>query len=285
MPITQTLNQGLHGAANLGQGVINKGAGFFQDFRDFLTKGNAFDLAVAFVISTALTAVIRSFVDDLITPLIGLASNRNLDEMFLVLRCGKQGDGCRYPTRLIAQSDGAVTWNWGRFINTVIYFVLVGLFLFAIVKLYYTLRRNAIRDRLCPYCGKEVPGAAVRCAFCTSWFDQDARRKLDGDLTNGSSLNNMSSTTLGTSSGLLKEKGSIEAMKDGRNAGVVAAGVQQQIGGHNGNPVPGVYDVQQSTMNTQSGNVAISGLDNGEIDYVDHPQGVSSNGKTASGSR
>jgi len=48
------------GAAHLGQGAINKGVGFCQDFRDFLTKGNAFDLAVAFILSTALSAVIRS---------------------------------------------------------------------------------------------------------------------------------------------------------------------------------------------------------------------------------
>ncbi|KAF9301376.1 hypothetical protein BGZ74_006819 [Mortierella antarctica] len=261
MPIAETVNQGLHGAASFGQGALNKGAGFFHDFRDFVTKGTAFDLAVAFIISTALTAVIKSFVDDLITPLIGLASNRNLDEMFLILRCGKQGP-CSYSTRGIAQADGAVTWNWGRFLNTVIYLVLVGLFLFVLVKIYYALRRKAfIRDRPCPYCGKEVNGAAVRCAFCTSWFDQDARRKLDGDFAIGSAPS-MSTTTLGTSNGLLKEKESIEVLKDGRSAGV-----------------------QQSMMNIQPGNVTISGLGKGEVDNVDHPRGVNPNGKATSGSR
>ncbi|KAG0094094.1 hypothetical protein BGZ93_006123 [Podila epicladia] len=270
MPITQTVNQGLHGAANLGQGAINKGTGFFHEFRDFLTKGNAFDLAVAFIISTALTAVIKSFVDDLITPLIGLASNRNLDEMFLILRCGQQGDGCSYPTRAIAQADGAVTWNWGRFINTVIYLVLVGLFLFAVVKIYYALRRKAIiRDKACPYCGKDVNGAAVRCAFCTSWFDQDARRKLDGDFSMGSAMN-MSTTTFGSSNGLLKEKESIDVVRDDRNAGVQRSMMNIQ---------------PQAIMNAQPGNVTISGLGDGEVDNVDHPRGVNPNGKATSGSR
>ncbi|KAF9333535.1 hypothetical protein BG006_003470 [Podila minutissima] len=240
MPITETVNQGLHGAANLGQGALNKGAGFFHDFRDFVTKGNAFDLAIAFIISTALTAVIKSFVDDLITPLIGLASNRNLDEMFLILRCGKQGSPCSYSTRGIAQADGAV---------------------------YYALRRKAIiRDRPCPYCGKDVNGAAVRCAFCTSWFDQDARRKLDGDFAIGSALN-MSTTTLGTSNGLLKEKESIEVLKDGRSAGV-----QQSM--MNAQP--------QKMINIQPGNVTIGGLGEGEVDNVDHPRGVNPNGKATS---
>ncbi|KAG0016798.1 hypothetical protein BGZ81_011038 [Podila clonocystis] len=273
MPITQTVNQGLHGAASFGHGALSKGHGFFREFREFLTKGNAFDLAVAFIISTALSAVIRSFVDDLTTPLIGLVSNRNLDEMFLVLRCGNQG--CSYPTRALAQADGAVTWNWGRFINTIIYLILVGLFLFTVVKIYYTLRRKAIvKDRCCPYCGKDVPGAAVRCAFCTSWFDQDARRKSEGDFTTGSTLDNMSTTTLGASNGLLKEKQSIEVKNDNRNAGAVASG----------NPVPGVYGVQQSMLNAQPGNVTITGLGDG-VDYVDHPQRVNPDGKTTSGSR
>ncbi|KAG0333231.1 hypothetical protein BG004_000922 [Podila humilis] len=58
--IASTVTTGVHGAAQLGQGALNKGTGFFKDFRDFLTKGNAFDLAVAFIISAAISAVIKS---------------------------------------------------------------------------------------------------------------------------------------------------------------------------------------------------------------------------------
>lgn len=100
----------------------------------------------------------------------------------------------------------------------------------------------------------------------------------------------MSSTTLGTSSGLLREKDSTEVVNDDHNVGVTAADLQQQyhqqaVNGLNANSVPGVHGVQQPTMSSQSGNVTINGLSNDEIDYVDHPQGVNPNGKTTSGSR
>ncbi|GJJ73323.1 large conductance mechanosensitive channel [Entomortierella parvispora] len=214
MPVGETLNAGMHGAANLGHGVLNKSKGFCQEFKDFLNKGNAFDLAVAFVIATAFSAVVKSLVDDIITPIFGLANNRNLDEMFLVIRCGRT---CSYPTIALAQADGAVTWNWGRFINTVINLILVGLFLFLLVKLYYTLRRKAfVKDKPCPYCGKDMSGDAVRCPFCTSWLDQDVRRKVDGDLNQERS---MSTTTFGSSGALLREKDQIEVVTDGHTSG------------------------------------------------------------------
>ncbi|KAF9428371.1 hypothetical protein BGZ94_002633 [Podila epigama] len=269
-----SVSQGLHGAANLGQNAFSKGVGFIQEFREFLTKGNAFDLAVAFIISTAISAVIKSLVEDLITPLIGLASNRNLDEMFIVLRCGKSGDGCRYPTRAIAQADGGVTWNWGKFINTVIYLLLVGIFLFLVVKLYYTLRRKTvIKDKGCPYCGKDVPGAAVRCAFCTSWLDHDARRKAEGEFASGNGVsNNVSTTTLGTANGMLREKDFIDG-NGVRAYGVAASDVhQQQQPLYNGSQVPGVYGVQNAMINQHQPD---------EIDYVDHPKGAR-NGNSAS---
>ncbi|KAG0053573.1 hypothetical protein BGZ83_000857 [Gryganskiella cystojenkinii] len=230
MPVGQTLNQGLNGVQNLGQGALSKGKGFFDEYRDFLNKGNAFDLAVAFILATALSAVVKSLVEDIITPIFGLGNNRNLDEMFVVLRCGKT---CNYPTRAAAQDDGAVTWNWGRFINTVIYFLMVGLLLFVLVKVYYTARRKTlVKDKPCPYCGKDVAGSAVRCHLCTSWLDQDVRRKFRDDLPpyNPNAAATMSSTTLGTSNGHLREKDSIEVLSDGNRAAGLGAGFGLQQG-------------------------------------------------------
>ncbi|KAH7037009.1 large-conductance mechanosensitive channel [Linnemannia elongata] len=221
MPVQQTVSNGVHSAANLGQGMYKRGRGFLQDFKDFINKGNAFDLAIAFILSAAIAAVIKSLVEDIITPLFGLANNRNLDEMFVVLRCGQT---CKYPTRAQAQADGAVTWNWGRFINTIIYLVLVGLFLFIIVKLYYGARRKVqIKDKPCPYCCKDVNGSAARCPFCTCWLENDIRRKAEADYTDSkastipSGERSFSTTTLGTSNGILKEKGSMEVMNNNNN--------------------------------------------------------------------
>lgn len=103
-------------------------------------------------------------------------------------------------------------------------------------------------------------------------------------------MGNMSATTLGTSSGLLREKDSIEVVNDGCNASVTVADLQQHyqqqaVNGLNANPVPGVYGVQHSMTNNQPGNVTIDGLSDDEINYVDRPQGANPNDKTASGSR
>ncbi|KAF9147647.1 hypothetical protein BG015_010677 [Linnemannia schmuckeri] len=162
MPVQKTMSNGMR-----------KGQGLLQDFKDFINKGNTFDLAVAFILSAALPAVIKSFVEDVIMPLFGLANNRNLDEMFVVLRCGQT---CKYPTRVQAQADGAVTWNWNRFINTIIYLLLVGFFLFDVVKLYYGARRMVqIKNKACFYYCKGVNGTEARCSFCASWLENDVR--------------------------------------------------------------------------------------------------------------
>ncbi|KAG9070389.1 hypothetical protein KI688_009726 [Linnemannia hyalina] len=223
MPVQQTVNSGVHSAAHLGQGVYKKGTGFLQDFRDFINKGNAFDLAVAFILSAAIAAVVKSLVEDIITPLFGLANNRNLDETFVVLRCGQT---CSYPTRAQAQQDGAVTWNWGRFINTIIYLILIGLFLFIIVKLYYSARRKElIKDKACPYCCKDVNGSAARCPFCTCWLENDIRRKVESEYVDSKSSSfpsrerSLSTTTLGTSNGVFKEKRSMDVMNNNSNSG------------------------------------------------------------------
>ncbi|KAG0281826.1 hypothetical protein BGZ96_001007, partial [Linnemannia gamsii] len=221
MPVQETMSNGVRNAAQLGQGVLKKGTGFLQDFKDFINRGNAFDLAVAFVLSTAIAAVLRSLVVDIITPLFGLGNNRNLDEMFVVLRCGST---CSYPTRAQAQADGAVTWNWGAFINSVIYLLLVGFFLFLMVKIYYISRRKQhIKDKECPYCCKILNGMAARCPFCGTWLDDDIRRRVESDYNEpktsaaGTHDGSMSTTTLGTSHGALKEKGSMDMMNGSSN--------------------------------------------------------------------
>ncbi|KAF9953988.1 hypothetical protein BGZ72_004993 [Mortierella alpina] len=264
VPVLQSVNSGLHGAATLSQGVFTKSKGFFQEFKDFISKGHAFDLAVAFILSTALSAVIKSLVEDIITPLFGFGNNRNLDEMFLVLRCGREVQSCKYPTRAVAQLDGAVTWNWGRFINTIIYLLLVGLFLFIIIKLYYVLRRKQqVKDKVCQFCMKDVNGAAVRCAFCSSWLDQDVRRKVDGDFAgntgSGLSYSTMSNTTLGTQNGLMREKNSIDVLRDGTAVGTVAgvaAGTGAPMNQYSTNAIVPQSNVGASGMTSDSGLVA-----------------------------
>lgn len=92
-----------------------------KEFREFIAKGNMLDLAVGIVIGAAFTAIVNSFVKDLITPLIGLFGNANFDEYKLVLKEGALG------------SPG-VTLNYGSFLTAAINFLIVAFVLFMVVK-------------------------------------------------------------------------------------------------------------------------------------------------------
>jgi large conductance mechanosensitive channel len=104
-----------------------------KEFRDFISKGNVIDLAIGIIIGAAFTAIVSSFVKDLLTPLIGVLGKANFENMFCVLRPGEKDPG-PYTTVDLAQKAGAVTLNYGFFLNAVINFVLVAIVLFLIVK-------------------------------------------------------------------------------------------------------------------------------------------------------
>ncbi|KAI9017197.1 large-conductance mechanosensitive channel [Gaertneriomyces semiglobifer] len=158
----------------------------FDDFKNFLDRGNVVDLAVGIVMGTAFTAIVTSLVQDLVTPWIGLASQGNLKNNFVILRCPKANDtgvfppvfetaGCKgvWATVAEAQKAGAVTFNWGNFLETVINFVIISAIIFFIVKVYAaTFRRKKAeapkKTKECVYCCKDIPIKAARCPDCTS---------------------------------------------------------------------------------------------------------------------
>ena len=123
-----------------------------KDFGAFIKRGNVVDLAVGIIMGAAFTAVVTSLVTDLISPILGYASQKSLANNFLVMRCPDVSKlGCvtgashNYTTILQASTDGAVTWNWGNFINTVINFILVALVVFTLIRVYTsTFLRNKI---------------------------------------------------------------------------------------------------------------------------------------------
>ncbi len=135
-----------------------------KEFKEFAIKGNAVDLAVGIIIGAAFTAIVNSLVKDVIMPPIGaLFSGVDFANMFVVF-----GDGS-YETLAAATESGAVTLNYGLFINAVTNFLLVSFVVFVMVKLLNKLRRPAeIASKDCPYCTREIPAAASRCPECTS---------------------------------------------------------------------------------------------------------------------
>jgi large conductance mechanosensitive channel len=129
-------------------------AGMLKEFRAFLLRGNVIDLAVAFVIGVAFAAVVTSFVQDLLTPLIAAIFGK------------PDFSGLTFTI------NGSV-FRYGAFINAVIAFVLVAAAIFFVVVKplgAYLTRRKAqevATTKSCPECLSEVPSAATRCAFCT----------------------------------------------------------------------------------------------------------------------
>ena len=112
-----------------------------KEFREFATKGNVMDLAIGIVIGAAFGRIVQSFVDDVLMPPLGLLLGRvDFSEMFVVLKHGAME--MAYPTVEIAKQAGAVTLNYGRFINTIVSFVIVAFAVFLMLKAVNRMRRQ-----------------------------------------------------------------------------------------------------------------------------------------------
>jgi large conductance mechanosensitive channel len=101
-----------------------------QEFKTFAMRGNVIDLAVGVIIGAAFTTIVNSLVNDLMMPPLGLLFGTvDMTDYFVVLR----GDG-PYPTLAAAQEAGAVTLNYGLFINAVLKFLIVAFAVFVLIK-------------------------------------------------------------------------------------------------------------------------------------------------------
>jgi len=106
----------------------------FQEFKDFIVKGNAFDLAVGVIIGGVFGAVVNSLVGDVLMPPIGAAMGGvDFSNMFMTIKEGAKAAG-PYATLAAAKDAGAVTLNFGAFLNTIVNLVIVGFVLFMLVR-------------------------------------------------------------------------------------------------------------------------------------------------------
>lgn len=145
----------------------------WQEFKAFLKRGNVMDMAVGIVIGAAFTAVVKSLVNDILMPPIGLIlGGVDFSNIMTVL---KQGDPAGpYASLAQAKDAGAVVIAWGTFINAVISFVIVAFVVFLLVRYYSKIQREPEAvpaeptTKACPYCHMEIPIAAVRCPYCTA---------------------------------------------------------------------------------------------------------------------
>ncbi|EGV35061.1 large conductance mechanosensitive channel protein MscL [Neisseria weaveri] len=114
-----------------------------QEFKEFIMRGNVIDLAVGMVVGTAFSGIVKSLVDDVIMPPIGLLlGGVDFSNLFITLKQGANAPEAGYATLAAAQEAGAVTLNLGLFINTVISFLIVASAIFVVVKLINQLKRK-----------------------------------------------------------------------------------------------------------------------------------------------
>jgi len=145
----------------------------FKEFKEFAMRGNVVDMAVGIVIGAAFGTIINSFVADIIMPPIGLIlGNVDFSGMFIVLKEGKVTGP--YETIAAAKAAGAVTLNYGVFINTLISFLIIAFSVFIVIRNVNRLKRTeeappaVPTTKECPYCMSVIPIKAVRCPQCTS---------------------------------------------------------------------------------------------------------------------
>jgi large conductance mechanosensitive channel len=128
-----------------------------KEFREFAVKGNVLDMAVGIIIGGAFGTIVKSLVDNVIMPPVGmLLGGVDFENLFVVLREGAQA--APYATVEAAREAGAVTINYGLFLNSVIAFLLVAWAVFLIVKGFNAVRR---REEEAPAAPAEPPRQEV----------------------------------------------------------------------------------------------------------------------------
>jgi len=121
--------------------ALPKKPGWLGDFQAFIMRGNVVDLAVGIIIGAAFTGIVQSLVKDVFNPIIGLFTGGvDFSDKFFVIK------GQSAPTLAAAKAAGAVTVNYGLFINAVIQFVIVAFVVFWVVRLLNSFMRKAEHD-------------------------------------------------------------------------------------------------------------------------------------------
>jgi large conductance mechanosensitive channel len=145
----------------------------FKEFREFAMRGSVMDMAVGIIIGAAFGAIVSSLVSDVLMPPIGLLLGRvDFANLYVILTAG-QAPG-PYASLAAAQQAGAVTLNYGMFINRIISFLIVAFALFLMIRSMNRMKRKAEAPapapltKDCPFCATAIPLKAVRCPHCTS---------------------------------------------------------------------------------------------------------------------
>ena len=144
-----------------------------EEFKKFAMRGNVVDMAVGIIIGGAFGTIVKSLVDDVIMPPIGLLlGGVDFSDLFIILKEGATAGP--YATVAAAKEAGAVTLNAGLFVNSVISFTIVAFAVFLLIKGMNSLQKKEEAppaeptEKECPHCFTQIPIKATRCPHCTS---------------------------------------------------------------------------------------------------------------------
>lgn len=137
----------------------------FSEFKKFLINGNMVDMAVGFIFGGAFATVIKSLVDNVIMPPVGLLmGNTDFSKLFIPL------DGNSYETMEALDKAGAPAIKYGLVINDIIAFIILGFVVFMFIRSYNKLKEPeaepAPTTQKCPTCAMEIPLEAHKCGYC-----------------------------------------------------------------------------------------------------------------------
>jgi large conductance mechanosensitive channel len=144
-----------------------------EEFKKFAMRGNVVDMAIGIVIGAAFGTIVKSFVADVLMPPIGLLmGNVDFANLFLVIKAGAAAGP--FDTLAAAKEAGAVTLNYGTFINTIISFLIIAFAVFFVIKGINKMKAQeeapppepTTKD--CQFCFTSIPIKATRCPSCTS---------------------------------------------------------------------------------------------------------------------
>ena len=145
-----------------------------KEFKEFAMRGNVVDMAVGIIIGAAFGTIVKSLVADVIMPPIGLLMGGvDFTDLFITLKEGAKV-AAPYASLADAKAAGAVTINYGAFLNTVISFIIVAFAVFMLIKGINSAKREEEAppaeptEKECPHCFSKIAIKATRCPHCTS---------------------------------------------------------------------------------------------------------------------
>ncbi len=144
-----------------------------NEFKKFLIKGNAVDMAVGFMFGAAFAGIIKSLVNNVIMPPIGLLLGKvDFSNLYVVL------NGEKYKNITDLNKSGAPAIKYGLFLNDIVSFLILGFIIFIIIKFINKLKRNDIKEqesvttKKCPECAMEIPLDSKICPYCNTKFKE-----------------------------------------------------------------------------------------------------------------